>query len=159
MVIHNPSVPFVVEVGATTIRDLGTEFDVLSEQDSLKVSVRAGSVEIKMLGSEAIALRAGSEFRIDAVAHCATVSSANAEDAFAWQDGRLIYHDTPLIEILADLNRYAETPIRLADPEVGKLRFSGALMIQPSAGLVSQLEAFLPLRSEPGKEEILLRGR
>lgn len=158
-VVHDPARPFVVVTGDATIRDVGTEFNVLRRADSLTVTVRKGAVEIEAAGARPVAVSPGDAFRIDTQAHRATLSRSNPDDAFAWQDGRLVYHDARLAVILDDLNRYSETPIRLADPALGELRFSGALVIQPSAGLVAQLQAFLPVRSELSKGEILLRGR
>jgi transmembrane sensor len=158
-VLHDGAHPFVVAVGDTTIRDVGTEFNVLRRPNGLTVTVREGAVEIKPASASPITVSAGEEFRTDTATHQAVLSRSNADDAFAWQDGRLVYHNATLAMIVDDLNRYAETPIRIADPAVGSLHFSGALVIQPSAGLVSQLQSFLPVRSELNKGEILLRNR
>ncbi len=156
---HDPAHPFLVAVGEDTVRDVGTEFNIQRRADGLMVTVRDGAINVKGPGIAPVDVSAGHALLVDHAKRQATLSQVNPDDAFAWQQGRLIYHDATLATIVADLNRYGVTRIRLADATVGQLRFSGVLMIQPSEKMVSQLEAFLPVRSDENKGEIVIRSR
>ncbi len=156
---HIPAQPFVVAAGEETIRDIGTEFNVLRRTDSVAVTVKEGVVNVAGPGIAPVDVTAGHSLVVNHAKRQAILSQVNPDDAFAWQQGRLVYHDATLAMIVADLNRYGATQIRLADATVGQLRFSGVLMIQPSGKMVSQLEAFLPVRSDENKGEIVIRSR
>src|SRR5206468_4207271 len=58
------------------------------------------------------------------------IRSVNAANAFAWESHRLAYDKAPLTEVVADLNRYVARPIRIADPAVAQLTFSGVLNLE-----------------------------
>lgn len=156
---HDPAHPFLVLAGEDTVRDIGTEFNLQRRADGLLVTVRDGAVGVKGPGGTSVNVNAGHALLVDHAKHQAILSQVNPDDAFAWRQGRLIYHDATLATIVEDLNRYGAEPIRLADTSVGQLRFSGVLMIQPARNMVSQLEAFLPLRSDEEKGEIVIRSR
>ena len=153
---HNTSSPFIVTAGAGTIRDLGTEFNVLRERNGLRVTVRSGSVDIRAREGSAT-LSPGEQASISDGR--LTLRQVNAEDALAWRDGRLIYHNASLPEVIADLNRYSATPISVGDSGVASLHFSGVLIIDEPTAMTARLEAFLPLRSEQDEQGIVLRSR
>lgn len=155
-VTHNESAPFAVVAGAASISDLGTEFNVLRARDALTVTVRDGSVALSGAG-RVLTLTAGDQIRIDN-GRVAT-RRVNADDAFAWRNGRLVYRDALLSEVVADLNRYSATPISIADGQAASLRFSGILVIDSAAAMTTRLEAFLPVRSEHNTSGIVIRSR
>ena len=158
-VAHDPARPFRLTAGKETIVDLGTEFNVLSANDKLVVTVRAGRVRVELAAGQPVELPAGEQMRLDRVAQRAIVSKVNPDDSFAWQGGRLVFHNASLSEVVERLNDYAVKPIKLADATSAGLRFSGVLVIGSSANMVGQLEAFFPVRSEEGKEAISLRTK
>ena len=155
-VTHNANAPFAVAAGTASISDLGTEFNVLRAPDALTVTVRDGSVSLSNLG-RVLTLSAGDQVRIDNGAIVAR--RVNADDAFAWREGRLVYRDASLLEVIADLNRYSATPISIGDPQAASLRFSGVLIIDSADAMTTRLEAFLPVRSEHNGSGIVIRSR
>ena len=157
-VVHDPTRPFRLTAGKETIVDLGTEFNVLSADEKLVVTVRSGRVRVELAAGQPVELPAGEQMQLDRLAQQAVVSRVNPDDSFAWQGGRLVFHNASLTEVVERLNDYVEKPIKLADAATGKLRFSGVLVIGSSANMVAQLESFFPVRSEDGKEAISLRA-
>jgi transmembrane sensor len=155
-VTHDAARPFVVAAGAYAVRDLGTEFDVFRAPDGLTVTVRTGSVAILTQGGSAT-LAPGEQMQVSEGRM--TRRSINADDAFAWKGGRLVYRDAPLSAVVADLNRYSATPIAIADANAAQLRFSGVLIIDDPSSMTRRLEAFLPIRSEQTAQGIILRSR
>lgn len=154
-VVHNAASPFVVTAGAETIRDLGTEFNVLRENNALTVTVRAGSVEVQALG-QAATLSPGQQVRVSGGQ--LALREINAGDTLAWREGRLIYRDTPLAQVVNDLNRYGSIPISVGDDAAAALSFSGVLVIDTPRAMTQRLEAFLPVRSEHNEQGIVLRS-
>ena len=158
-IMHDPEHVFRVTSGRESIVDLGTEFNVLDMPEMLVVTVREGSVRVSGDRVNPVDVEAASQARIDRVEQRVSLSQVNPAEAFAWHEGRLIYHNASLSDVVRDLNRYGEIPIRIANVTVGDLRFSGVLVIDTSEKMVSQVEAFLPVGSDRIREEIVLRAR
>lgn len=160
-VVHDSSRPFLVHAGDLTIRDLGTEFDVLRGGDELKVTVRSGQVEVGSAGATggpALALAPGQQLIHHNGAATSKVTAVNADDAFGWRSGRLIYRDRPLTEVAADLSRYYAIPVR-ASGAAASLRFSGVLAIADEAAVVDRLAAMVPVSANQQDGAIVLKAR
>ena len=56
-----------------------------------------------------------------------TVAEGVAVDALlSWMDGRLVFERAPLAEVIADIERWHDVTIELADAELGHLRLTAA---------------------------------
>ncbi|HCQ50227.1 MAG TPA: iron dicitrate transport regulator FecR, partial [Achromobacter sp.] len=51
---------------------------------------------------------------------------ADVSGATAWREGRVVFKNAPLADVVRDMNRYLATPLRLADDKVGRLRVSAS---------------------------------
>lgn len=79
------------------------------------------------------------------------------EAVLSWTNGRLIFRATPLEEAIAEVNRYARTKIRIADPRLRDLPISGTFVTGDSEILAAALEADFPIQAEQtGRHEIVL---
>ena len=157
-VVHDPARPFQVDLGEARVRVLGTAFDVVREDGAAEVSVARGAVSLQT-AAQSVRLPAGRSARLDAHGgiELAPVSPA---DVGAWRDGRRLYRDRPLSEVVADLNRQYPQPIRLADAQARRLRFTGVLAPGPRDQTVRRLTLLLPLGAEAGPGgEIVLSSR
>ncbi|MDE2486829.1 MAG: FecR domain-containing protein [Alphaproteobacteria bacterium] len=155
---HDPSRPFIVTVPGGRIRDLGTEFDVRARNGSLALTVRRGSVRFRPSGAgepAALQVQAGQQMNL-APGGTARVSQVDAADAFGWRTGRLVLRDTPLAEVVEDLNPYFAQPLRIDDRALATRRVTGVLRIEDEASTVRRLAMFTPMRVRPGRDEIRL---
>jgi transmembrane sensor len=160
-VIHDASRPFLVHAGDVTLRDLGTEFDVLRGGDELKVTVRSGLVQVGSVGApggSVLALTSGQQLIHHKGAPTSDVMAVNADDAFGWRSGRLIYRDRPLSEVAADLSRYYALPVR-ASGGAAALRFSGVLAIADESAAINRLAAMVPVSANRQDGAIVLKER
>lgn len=41
-----------------------------------------------------------------------------------WPDGILVFQETPLVEVAAEVSRHFQQPLRVADPELGSRRIT-----------------------------------
>ncbi len=160
-VTHDPSRPFIVSVGDREVRVVGTEFDIARHQGRLTVTVRRGLVRVEAPGAPVgagIALRPGQQFRREEGSPRSEVGAVDPEAAFAWRSGHLDYRDRPLQDVVSDLNRYFDRPIRL-DPSASSVRFTGVLAIDRQEAMVSRLVAFLPIERRDENGAIVLRRK
>jgi len=79
----------------------------------------------------------------------------------SWSHGRLIFKDSPLTEVLDELNRYAATKIRIGDNRLASIPIGGDFIAGGSSEqVVDALAALLPLRVVYiGPNEIVLFHR
>ncbi len=156
-VVHDPARPFTVHVGDRLLRDVGTEFDVRRLDGKITVTVREGMVSVQRPADDARSLFLGPGSRLEHTEGSARtiVLAANADDAFAWRAGRLIYRDRPLSEVAADLNRYGEDQVRVEGP-ASKLRFTGVLTIDNQPAMVQRLTSLLPVAASTQSDGVIL---
>lgn len=157
-VAHDRRRPFVVAVGEDTVTALGTRFQVRHTGDDAVVTLFEGKVRIARADGRARDLAPGEQARL-AAAGGIEVIRIRAEDADAWSRGWLVFRDEPLSEVVAEVNRYATTPINLADPALGNLRLSGNFRVGDSTSMASAMAALLPLRVTTQGEGLALAER
>lgn len=146
---HDVARPFAVLVGGRRVQVLGTEFNVLNAGGAFAVTVRRGivSVSSRLANGETVRLPAGTALTRARDARADQVVKVEADDAFAWTKGRLVYVDQPLSDVARDLGRYGGDIVTIA-PELTRMRVSGVLTIDDSRSLDRQLELLLPIRIE-----------
>lgn len=156
-VAHDPRRPFVVHLGDRMLRDIGTEFDAVRRDGLISVAVREGMVAMERPDDSRrrVTLGPGSRAEHREGSQEVMVLAANAEDAFSWRTGRLIYRDRPLAEVAADLDRYGDERIKVVGP-AADLRFTGVLAIDNQAAMVQRLQSLLPVTATSRKDGVIL---
>lgn len=154
--------PFVVEAGASTIRDIGTTFQVSRVGDVVNVGLLDGRVTVTVgAGGPAAAvstLSPGEQVSVEA-ARLQDKRPLDVAVASAWPRGDLIFKDRRLDSLLQEMNRYSKTPLRLADPALGALTVSGVFHHDDQAALLAALERVWSIRAQRvGDREIVLHG-
>ncbi|AWB07531.1 iron dicitrate transport regulator FecR (plasmid) [Azospirillum humicireducens] len=104
-VTPDPTRPFRITAGPAVVTVVGTAFAVRYLDDRVTVTVRHGTVDVARPGSPAVRLRAGEEVAVTATAIGAG-HPADLAAALGWVDGRLVFEDRPLGEVLGELDRY-----------------------------------------------------
>lgn len=148
-VAHDPRRPFRVEAGNGSVTALGTRFQVRREPAQVTVTLFEGSValdrpdtgEHRRLapGDQAIYADAGTPVALRMV---------DTDVVGSWTRERLLFRATPLAEVVAEVNRYADAPLRLEDPALGTLPVSGTFPIGDSQSVALALQVLLPIRVE-----------
>jgi transmembrane sensor len=171
-VAHDKSRPFVVQAGALTVTAVGTAFNVRRGEEQVVVTVSEGRVRLASKEARAItpvrhnshapaatALEAGvgeqavysvQDGRID-------LASADPAVATAWRGGVLKFVHEPLHEVVANLNRYSTREIVLAEPALGRLRYTGTVFGNRLEDWLDAVENVFPLHvSYDGPDRIVL---
>jgi transmembrane sensor len=159
-VVKDPLRPFVVEVGDTLVRVMGTKFDVHRGPEQVRISVLEGAVQVmdKYTLTMARPLTAGQEI-VAFRGQLEAVRTVDPAKPGAWRKGRLIYVDASLAEVVADANRYFDKRIEFGAPQLAELRLTAAFRANQIDEMIHTLERTLPVdadRSAPDK--IVLRA-
>ena len=155
--------PFLISSGDRVIEMVGGEINRLREtsQNSARtvLTVRQGQARVypEDRAAEAITVDPGQEVSWSDGQDPPAVRAVNALNAFAWESHRLAYDKAPLSEVVADLNRYVARPIRIADPAVGQLIFTGVLNLEGEDMMLRRIGKVLPVEGKPRAAEIVLQ--
>ncbi len=168
-VAKDRSRPFRVFAGTYEVRALGTAFDVHRVGDAAKVTLEEGSVAIfdgmnpqALTTPNFLAVRPTLILKPDQQVVMAkkapiVVAKIDPRSIAPWRYGELVLDETPLGDIVEDLNRYGGPQIVLADPKLAELRVSGVFHTGRPDLLVEALTAGFPVRvSERTASRIIL---
>lgn len=172
-VTKDPARPFFVAVDDTLIRVVGTKFDVKRAADFVHVSVLEGVVEVmkpddleetvqtaNTAGIDKQVLTAGERVSAAPKAPLPPARIVDRTEPGGWREGRLAYENASLAEIVDDLNRYYDRPIRIATPDVGDLRSTIAFRTAEIDQVFDALVAIQPVEVDrTTAREIIIRRR
>ncbi|WP_296228745.1 FecR family protein [Ralstonia sp. UBA689] len=143
-VAHAAWRPFLVRAGDTTVRVVGTILNVRRADPRVMVTVLRGRVHVEDASGDAMLLSARQA--VESVGGMLTARAApDPAAAVAWKDGKLMFERTPLVQVLADINRYRAAPATLADPALERLQISGVFDSARTDALLDLLPSILPV--------------
>ncbi|MEE4105076.1 FecR family protein [Pseudomonas viridiflava] len=164
-VSHDLTHPFVVDVGAGSIKVTGTRFNVWAYQDQVRVTLVEGSVQVSSDRSQpgfSDHLDPGMQATYKAGDNRPGIGHVAADDtSLAWRNGKLIFNDMPLSQALPMINRYLQTPILLADNATGAIRLGGTYNTRDISSLLTSLPKVLPVyvtQNQNGNPVLNIRG-
>jgi transmembrane sensor len=115
-VAHDATRPFEVAAGDTTVRAVGTKFNVDRHSQALEVTVVEGRVEVSTR-SERVSLGAGEQLTL-APQSAPKVARASVAAATAWTQRQLVFENQSLAELAAEFNRYNRQVIDIQSAEL-----------------------------------------
>ncbi|WP_417462253.1 FecR family protein [Kordiimonas sp.] len=161
-VSHNKERPFVVNAGKTDVTVLGTQFNVRLGASSNLVSVLSGLVAVSQHtrggqpAKELARLTQGQQVEHMPSMNDAIVSDFDETSVFAWRTGKALYEKTPLFEVVADLNRYFEVPLEIADEDIANLPVTGTFNLNDQNVVVDALESAFSLMAVKRIDGVIL---
>lgn len=129
---HDPTRPFLVHAGATTVRAVGTQFNVYRKAESIRVTVLEGTVAVSSRGNAKQAtvaptlLTVGEEADVLKNAAVEKHAQPDLSRTVAWQKRRVMFRLDALKDIAEEFNRYNRSPrIRIEGAAEQACCFSG----------------------------------
>lgn len=160
--------PFFVTAGDTSVRVVGTKFDVRLRPEDVEVSVLEGVVEVThhidgeaWTSTEPLVqtLTVGEGVAAPRKTARLEPMERSADRAGAWRRGRLAYEDASLREVVADANRYYEPGVVILSDSIADLRVTASFSAGQVEQMVDQLELGLPIKaSKSASGRIVLRA-
>ena len=155
-VAKDPARPFVVDVGNERVTAVGTKFSVRREGERVRVAVTEGHVlvEAKANTAQPLArLAPGDVASADAggiLVRQKPIAQVEAE-YLTWRQGYISFRDTPLGDVVKELNRYNVRKIKVSDPAVAAIRIGGEFRVANVDAFLRLIQQGAPVRaSEQG---------
>jgi len=156
-VVHDAKRPFEVRAGNGRIRDIGTAFEVYVKPEQVIVAVQEGSVEVQTAGKRE--LSAGQQLAFNGNGEFQALPDQDVAALTAWRQGKLVFRNRRLDDVLAEVGRYHDTRIRLQNESLGKLRVSGTFHTAELGDTLNAIATILPVNIDPvGEHEIVLKS-
>jgi len=166
--------PFVVSAGGRQVTALGTEFDVYLSSRAFEVTLLEGRVTVTRAAKAAAAaasakaaagaaalaeLRPGEQF-VAAAKTAPQVRAADVRRVVSWRNGQIVFENERLSDAVAEINRYSQRKIVLADAHLASLKISGAFNTGDTGTFVEALTDYFPIeRDTLANDDIVLKPR
>jgi ferric-dicitrate binding protein FerR (iron transport regulator) len=128
-VSENPSVPFEVHTEYIRVLVTGTQFNVKSfgEDDAVEVVLKDGRVCLgtgKQGAENSAAMNPGERAVFLKETGKLAVKKEKIDKYIAWQQGKLVFDETPMTEVAEKLERWYGVDVEVNDPEVRRYRIN-----------------------------------
>ncbi|MFB0494570.1 transmembrane sensor [Mucilaginibacter sp. OAE612] len=162
-VAHDSSKPFVIHSGKIKTTVLGTSFNVkaYTEDKSVKITVVSGKVGVVPTISKhvAVLLTANMQMVYNKTSQkLITEKIGDASSVISWQQGKLQYHNTPLFDVLADVQRKYNVTIR-ADKNLLNCTLYADFNNMPLEKVLKLTEALINAHFKKAGDAYTLKGK
>ncbi len=155
-VTANISNPFDVVTDRFTVRAVGTEFNVFAwEADEFEATLEEGAVQLFQSGhtnhTPMLKMKPGQRALFSQGK--LTVSDVDVSPFSAWREGKLVFENTPMNEVIIKLERWFNVDIELNDPELFEYRFTAIFKNETTRQALEMLRFSSPIEYNviPGK--------
>ena len=151
-VSHEQNRPFEVMAANRIVRDVGTRFVVRREEEKVTVTVVEGAVDVQRLEKESAGepwqrLTAGDRVSYEPQRVPSAIEKVSLAESTAWMEGKVIFEERPLSEVVLEIGRYQTGEIRILDPRVEAFKVSGVFGVHDREGFLKALEHAVPVKS------------
>ncbi|WP_018391669.1 FecR family protein [Ancylobacter sp. FA202] len=159
-VARDPMRPFVVEVGDLRVTALGTAFDVRLGTDATDVVVTQHAVRIDFADDQHPSLRVteGERAVIDERTGRSEIAESDTALALAWTRGQLVLDNTPLSQVVTEMNRHFSGRIVVLSQELAQRRVSGTMTISDTQAALNFVERALGVSTNRIGPVIVIRN-
>jgi len=88
------------------------------------------------------------------------VRRGDPERVTSWRRGQVVFDGVRLGDAITELNRYSDTRVELADPELGNIRISGSFATGQPQVFIEAVTTYFPIEvSRTSAEAVQLKAR
>ncbi|MDZ7288383.1 MAG: FecR domain-containing protein [candidate division KSB1 bacterium] len=140
-IIHDKR-PFLVNTSNAQIRVLGTKFGIWARHEQTRVTVREGRVSLRALEAPpetAVTLAANQMSVCRRKENPEPPRMVDAEHLLGWLEGMIVFDQTPLAEVIAELQRVYNISIELSNPALGQATITGSFRHKPIESVLTSI--------------------
>jgi transmembrane sensor len=156
-VTHDSARLFAVHTAHGTATDLGTQFVVRSYpgDSAVVVAVVEGEVSLRpgadtlsaRPAADSLLLRPGDRGRATAAGTLAVERGVDVDRYLAWSEGRLEFRNAPMRDVIAELGRWYDLEIRLANGAIAGRRLTASFNDESIDEVLGLIRASLDVRT------------
>lgn len=161
-VAKNPSMPFVIETSQSVVTVLGTEFNLRARKNEALIVVTVTEGKVSFAGkqtktSNPVYLMAGDKGLLNNFINELHVEKAQDPNNLAWKTGKLVFNNTPLDKVAADLSSYFNTTITVESDAKKEIPFTSTFENQKLSDILQIMELSLGVKADSTSGSIQLK--
>jgi transmembrane sensor len=134
---------FEVITKAGLIQVIGTAFNVRAREDEVEVAVASGLIALRGLPEEdidtVVQVPAGHRSVKQRNTPALLPLPVDIDNYLSWRKGRFVFEQTPLYEVIRNLERAYNVQIDLHDTELGTIRVTGEFGQEPLTRILNDI--------------------
>jgi transmembrane sensor len=162
-VVHDSARPFLVRTANAVAEDLGTRFVVTAypENRSTQVVVAEGRVALAGLDprAERTPLAAGELGQLADGDPAPKVRRVNPAQYTAWTQGELVFRDSPLSNVVAELRRWYDVDLRVGDSSIANVLLTASFNAESLDEALTYITTVMPVRTARTGRHVTLYRR
>lgn len=163
-VVKDEKHPFIVDLGKLNIEVVGTKFDAINYEQDGKTEVVLASGKVKLyekyenksrLVSE---MHPGQQATYHKEGNSISLRDVDTEKYTSWFDGKLIFKDDPMNEVVRKLDRWFNVQIEITDPDIGDYIYTATFRNETIEQVLSLIKRTSPVEYTIIPEKRLIDG-
>ncbi len=156
----NPNKPLIVKTDLLDVKVLGTTFNIKSypEDEKIETTLVTGKVEVIHQNREdLIVLEPSQRAVFNKEKSGLTVEDVDSASIIAWKRGKLIFDQTPLKQVVLDLNRKYNTKFVIVSDTLFQYKYTGTFDNLSLIEVLRLLKVSSPLDYEIKNDKVMLK--
>lgn len=125
----NPNIPFIVRTGDLNVRVTGTKFNyrAFENENNIEIVLAEGSVSLNIVGEKCgneVIMKPSERAVFDKTLKLTKVTNEKIEKYIAWHDGKLVFDETPMPEVAAQIERWFGVNVVIEDSKINNYRIT-----------------------------------
>ena len=151
-IAHNLDMPFIVKVGEIEVKAIGTTFNVMAypEDENIEVSLRDGLIELYHLISDGNAnlllrMKPNEFVQFEKESNQYVTRTCDDDRHYAWMDGKLVFENVSMAEMVKRLSRWFNVEILVESPETLDLYYTATFIDETLQQVLELLSKVSPI--------------
>lgn len=155
---RNEHIPFLVKALESNIKVLGTSFTVETKPHYVEVIVASGRVAFYSTKkhSDTLFLSTGDKGIFQQNSYCLEKMKNNDLNYLAWENHTLSFNNTPMTQVILDLERYYNVKITITDHSISKLSYTSEFKNQSLKEVLKEMELVLNVKSKNISQNVII---
>jgi transmembrane sensor len=148
-VARDPARSFIVQADGTTVRAIGTAFGVEQEENGVIITVSEGKVAVQSAASRPasrVELTANQQLVVSRFDRAASARKVDSTRALAWAEGRLVFENDSVGDVVERFNSYNRIQLRVKDDTLAQRTVSGVFDASDPESFVAFIQTVAELR-------------
>ena len=143
--------PFFVDLGKIGIEVVGTEFNVINYEWEKQTEVVLASGKVKLFGKQEnekqliAEMEPGQQAIYSKAEEELSLKYVDTEKYISWINGRLIFKDDPMDEVIRKLDRWFNVEFELEDPEVAQYIYTATFQYETIEQILNLIKRTSPV--------------
>lgn len=144
--VSHDEIPFEVNANETTVKVLGTAFDVSAYQnENISVTLVRGKVSVNNLTGNETILNPGQQASVESNGKISK-REVTTGDFVSWKDNILVFNHEPLVQVVTKLERWYNLDITIGDESIKNINVTGTFKYESISEILQLLEITEPIR-------------